>query len=163
MSSILAWAAQAALTIHRPSPPATPRCSARRSSLPQVTKARAKTLSALLPQVATSSPLARTTNPRAALTRLTCIGGRTQMIANLLDGATPPSADITQNYVFCGLAETPDQVPDSVSGKIALIARGGSCQHSRRIADQRRHRPLLKQSGFRFRQGRDRRHHLQQR
>ncbi len=54
------------------------------------------------------------------------INGRTQMIANLLDGATPPSADITQNYVFCGVAETPDQVPDSVSGKIALIARGGS-------------------------------------
>jgi subtilisin family serine protease len=54
------------------------------------------------------------------------IGGRTQMIANLLDGATPPSADITQNYVFCGLAETPDQVPDSVNGKIALIARGGT-------------------------------------
>jgi subtilisin family serine protease len=54
------------------------------------------------------------------------IGGRTQMIANLLDGATPPSADITQNYVFCGLAETPDQVPDSVRGRIALIARGGS-------------------------------------
>ncbi len=54
------------------------------------------------------------------------IGGRTQMIANLLDGSTPPSADITQSYVFCGVAETPDQVPDSVSGKIALIARGGS-------------------------------------
>ena len=53
-------------------------------------------------------------------------GGRSQMIANLLDGSTPPSADITQNYVFCGLAETPDQVPDSVSGKIALIARGGT-------------------------------------
>jgi hypothetical protein len=48
------------------------------------------------------------------------------MIANLLDGATPPSADITQNYVYCGFAETPDQVPDSVSGKIALIARGGT-------------------------------------
>ncbi|HEY0380458.1 MAG TPA: S8 family serine peptidase [Pyrinomonadaceae bacterium] len=53
-------------------------------------------------------------------------GGRTQMIANLLDGATPPAADITQSYVYCGLAETPDQVPDSVSGKIALIARGGT-------------------------------------
>jgi subtilisin family serine protease len=52
--------------------------------------------------------------------------GRTQMIANLLDGATPPSADITQNYVYCGVAETPDQVPDSVSGRIALIVRGGS-------------------------------------
>jgi subtilisin family serine protease len=54
------------------------------------------------------------------------INGRSQMIANLLDGSTPPSADITQNYVFCGLAETPDQVPDSVSGRVALIARGGS-------------------------------------
>jgi subtilisin family serine protease len=53
-------------------------------------------------------------------------GGRTQMIANLLDGATPPSTDITQNYVYCGFAETPDQVPDSVNGKIALIARGGT-------------------------------------
>ncbi|HUQ31014.1 MAG TPA: S8 family serine peptidase [Pyrinomonadaceae bacterium] len=53
-------------------------------------------------------------------------GGRTQMIANLLDGATPVSADITQNYVYCGFAETPDQVPDSVRGRIALIARGGS-------------------------------------
>jgi subtilisin family serine protease len=54
------------------------------------------------------------------------IGGRTQMIANLLDGATPPSADITQNYVYCGFAETPDQVPDTVNGRIALIARGGT-------------------------------------
>ncbi|MDT4896308.1 MAG: minor extracellular serine protease Vpr [Acidobacteriota bacterium] len=54
------------------------------------------------------------------------IGGHSQMIANLLDGATPPTADITQNYVYCGFAETPDQVPDSVNGKIALIARGGT-------------------------------------
>jgi hypothetical protein len=54
------------------------------------------------------------------------VGGRTGMVANLLDGAAPITADITQNYVFCGVAETPDQVPDSVSGKIALIARGGT-------------------------------------
>lgn len=54
------------------------------------------------------------------------INGRSNMIANLLDGATPPSADITQNYVYCGFAETPDQVPDSVRGRIALIARGGT-------------------------------------
>jgi subtilisin family serine protease len=54
------------------------------------------------------------------------IGGRGNMIANLLDGATPPSADIAQNYVYCGFAETPDQVPDSVRGRIALIARGGT-------------------------------------
>lgn len=54
------------------------------------------------------------------------VGGRTGMIANLLDGATPLTTDITQNYVFCGFAETPDQVPDSVRGNIALIERGGS-------------------------------------
>jgi subtilisin family serine protease len=54
------------------------------------------------------------------------IGGRTGLIANKLEGSAPITADITQNYVFCGWAETPDQVPDSVRGKIALIARGGS-------------------------------------
>jgi subtilisin family serine protease len=53
-------------------------------------------------------------------------GSRTGMKAVLLDGATPVAADITNNYVYCGLAETPDQVPDSVSGHVALIARGGS-------------------------------------
>jgi subtilisin family serine protease len=54
------------------------------------------------------------------------VGGRTGMIANLLDGAAPITSDITANYVFCGFAETPDQVPDSVRGNIALIERGGS-------------------------------------
>ena len=54
------------------------------------------------------------------------VGGRTGMIANLLDGAAPITSDITSNYVFCGFAETPDQVPDSVRGQIALIERGGS-------------------------------------
>jgi minor extracellular serine protease Vpr len=54
------------------------------------------------------------------------IGGRTGMIANLLDGAAPITLDITQNYVYCGLAETPADVPDSVAGKIALIARGST-------------------------------------
>jgi subtilisin family serine protease len=53
-------------------------------------------------------------------------GSRTRMPAFLLDGAAPITADIANNYVYCGLAETPDQVPDSVSGKIALIARGSS-------------------------------------
>lgn len=54
------------------------------------------------------------------------VGGRTGMIANLLDGAAPITVDITQNYVDCGLAETPADVPDSVMGKIALIARGST-------------------------------------
>jgi len=54
------------------------------------------------------------------------IGGRSGMIANILDGSAPITTDITQNYVFCGLAETPADVPDSVAGKIALIARGST-------------------------------------
>jgi len=53
-------------------------------------------------------------------------GGRTQMLAFPLDGAPPVTADITNNYVYCGLADTPDQVPDSVSGKIALVQRGST-------------------------------------
>ncbi len=53
-------------------------------------------------------------------------GNRTGMKVFPLDGGAPITADITNNYVFCGWAETPDQVPDSVNGKIALIERGGS-------------------------------------
>jgi len=59
---------------------------------------------------------------------LVATGGRTGMIANLLDGAAPITTDITANYVYCGLAETPADVPDSVSGKIALIQRGSTIQ-----------------------------------
>ena len=73
------------------------------------------------------------------------------MIANLLDGATPPSADITQNYVFCGFAETPDQVPDSVSGRIALIARGGTV-NTPEDCDERWH-GLSQTRRIRFRKG----------
>ena len=53
-------------------------------------------------------------------------GGRTDMKAYLLDGAPAIPSDVINNYVFCGLADTPDQVPDSVSGKIALIQRGST-------------------------------------
>jgi subtilisin family serine protease len=52
--------------------------------------------------------------------------GRTDMRAYLLAGSADILSDITNNYVFCGLAESPDQVPDSVSGKIALIERGST-------------------------------------
>ena len=52
--------------------------------------------------------------------------GRTGMKAYLMAGSADILSDVTNNYVFCGLAETPDQVPDSVSGKIALIARGST-------------------------------------
>lgn len=56
-------------------------------------------------------------------------GGRTDMRVFTLDGAAPLTADMVNNYVFCGLADTPDQVPDSVSGKIALIQRGSTVEN----------------------------------
>jgi subtilisin family serine protease len=67
-------------------------------------------------------------DPGSAPNKLDEVGGgnRTGMKAFPLDGGAPITLDITNNYVFCGLAETPDQVPDSVRGKIALIERGGT-------------------------------------
>lgn len=67
-------------------------------------------------------------DPGAAPNKLDELGGemRTGMKAFPMDGSPGISADITNNYVDCGLAETPDQVPDSVSGHIALIARGST-------------------------------------
>lgn len=53
-------------------------------------------------------------------------GSRNGMNAILMDGSAAVSADITNNYVFCGLGETPADFPASVSGKIALIARGST-------------------------------------
>ncbi|HKC62841.1 MAG TPA: S8 family serine peptidase, partial [Pyrinomonadaceae bacterium] len=53
-------------------------------------------------------------------------GSRTGMIANLMDGSPAVTSDITQNYVFCGLAEKPGDCPSSVAGKIALIQRGST-------------------------------------
>lgn len=65
-------------------------------------------------------------DPASGSNTVDLIGGQSGMIANALDGSAAITLDITQNYVFCSFAETPDQVPDSVRGKIALIARGGS-------------------------------------
>lgn len=69
-----------------------------------------------------------TLDPGSGANRLDEIGDGTRSGMKIfpLDGSAPITADITANYVFCGLAETPDQVPDSVNGKIALIARGGT-------------------------------------
>jgi subtilisin family serine protease len=65
-------------------------------------------------------------DPATGSNTVDLIGGRTGMIANILDGSAPITADITQNYVDCGLAETLADVPDEVRGKIALIARGST-------------------------------------
>lgn len=61
-------------------------------------------------------------------------GSRTGMIANLMDGAPGVPADITNNYVFCGLAEKPTDCPSSVAGKIALIQRGSTFSASVPVA-----------------------------
>jgi subtilisin family serine protease len=67
-------------------------------------------------------------DPGSAPNKLEEVGGgnRTDMKAYPMDGAAAILSDITANYVDCGIAETPDQVPDSVRGRIALIARGGT-------------------------------------
>ena len=67
-------------------------------------------------------------DPGSAPNKLDEIGGgsRAGMKAFPLDGGAAILSDITANYVDCSFAETPDQVPDSVRGKIALIERGGS-------------------------------------
>lgn len=69
-----------------------------------------------------------TLDPGSAPNKLDEIGGgnRTGMKAFPLDGGAAITNDITANYVYCGFAETPDQVPDTVNGKIALILRGGT-------------------------------------
>ncbi len=65
-------------------------------------------------------------DPASGSNTVDLLSGRSGMIANALDGSGPITSDVTNNYVFCGFAETPDQVPDSVRGRIALIERGGS-------------------------------------
>lgn len=53
-------------------------------------------------------------------------GSRAGMTAIVMDGSPSVAADITNNYVYCGLGETPADFPSSVSGKIALIQRGST-------------------------------------
>jgi subtilisin family serine protease len=53
-------------------------------------------------------------------------GSASGMLAIVMDGSAPVSADITNNYVFCRLGETPADFPAEVSGKIALIQRGST-------------------------------------
>ncbi|HEX8293437.1 MAG TPA: S8 family serine peptidase, partial [Pyrinomonadaceae bacterium] len=55
-------------------------------------------------------------------------GGRAGMYAYLFDGSAPVASSLTNNYVYCGLGDTPDQFPASVAGKIALVRRGGTAE-----------------------------------
>ncbi|HJZ69293.1 MAG TPA: S8 family serine peptidase [Blastocatellia bacterium] len=72
-------------------------------------------------------------DPGAGPNNIDVFGGTTRtppvvatLNAFMMDGSAPLTADITNNYVNCYFADTPDQVPDSVSGKIALIQRGST-------------------------------------
>jgi subtilisin family serine protease len=58
------------------------------------------------------------------------IGGQQGMEANEFSGSAAPPDSMTNNYVFCGLADTPDQVPASVAGHIALAQRGSTVDAS---------------------------------
>ncbi|HEV8238619.1 MAG TPA: S8 family serine peptidase [Thermoanaerobaculia bacterium] len=46
------------------------------------------------------------------------------------NGAQPYRGGISGNYVFAGLADTPDQVPPSVAGNICLVERGSTAEES---------------------------------
>lgn len=46
--------------------------------------------------------------------------------AILMGGAPDVTFPLGQNYVYCGFADTPDQVPDAVRGRIALASRGST-------------------------------------
>ena len=53
-------------------------------------------------------------------------GSRTGMNAFPMSGAPGVSANITQNYVYCGLGEKPTDFPAAVAGRIALMQRGST-------------------------------------
>ncbi|HYN86518.1 MAG TPA: S8 family serine peptidase [Pyrinomonadaceae bacterium] len=66
------------------------------------------------------------TDPGSGVNTADLIGGRSGMKAVALEGSAAIPNDITNNFVYCGLAETADTVPDSVRGRIALISRGST-------------------------------------
>lgn len=66
------------------------------------------------------------TDPAAGVNTADVVGGQSGMKAIAMDGSPAVLADINSQFVFCGLGETPDAIPDSVRGKIALIYRGST-------------------------------------
>ncbi len=70
--------------------------------------------------------VAADTDPGTGVNTADVIGGRTGMKAIAMEGSPAILTDIAQNFVYCGLAETPDAVPNNVSGKIAVIMRGST-------------------------------------
>lgn len=62
----------------------------------------------------------------AAAFKVDVVGGLQGIHAELLDGSAGVPAGFQNNYVYCGVGDTPDQFPSTVRGKIALIARGST-------------------------------------
>ncbi len=62
----------------------------------------------------------------ASAFELDVVGDLQGMHAELLDGSAAVPANFQNNYVYCGVGDTPDQFPSTVAGKIALIARGST-------------------------------------
>ncbi len=48
------------------------------------------------------------------------------IVANLMGGAPDVTFPLGQHYVYAGFADTPDQVPAAVQGRIALVSRGST-------------------------------------
>lgn len=69
-----------------------------------------------------------TTHPgnSAAAFKVDVVGGLQGIHAELLDGSAGVPSNLQNNYVYCGVGDTPDQFPAAVRGKIALIARGST-------------------------------------
>jgi hypothetical protein len=62
----------------------------------------------------------------AAAFKVDVVGGLQGIHANIIEGSAGVPANFQNNYVFCGVGDTPDQFPASVRGRIALIARGST-------------------------------------
>lgn len=62
----------------------------------------------------------------AAAFKVDVVGGLEGIHAELLDGSAGVPTSLQNNYVYCGVGDTPDQFPSTVRGKIALIARGST-------------------------------------
>src|SRR6185295_10427980 len=70
--------------------------------------------------------VAASNDPGTGANTIDVTDGSANMIAYPLGGSAPIKADITNNFVDCGLGETAADFPASVSGRIALIQRGST-------------------------------------
>ncbi|MFL6332734.1 MAG: S8 family serine peptidase [Pyrinomonadaceae bacterium] len=62
----------------------------------------------------------------ASAFKVDVVGGLQGIHANLVEGSAGVPANFQNNYVYCGVGDTPDQFPSTVAGRVALIARGST-------------------------------------